>query len=84
MQPDQDVNDEERKEKLPQDYSTPFSAPDGILDTTDDTQPDADTDLDAQERYDAGISVASGADDPGNRGILGYSPPAGSDDDEEE
>jgi hypothetical protein len=76
-------NDEEKQEQLPNDYSTPFSPPSGIQDTTDDTHPDADTDLDEQERYDAGISAASGADDPGSRGVLGYSPPAGNDDDDD-
>jgi len=75
-------NDEEKQEKLPNDFSTPFSPPSGIQDTTDDTHPDADTDLDEQERYDAGISAASGAEDPGNQGILGYTPPAGDDEDD--
>lgn len=75
MQPIDEPNDEERQEKLPGDYSTPFSPPGGINDTTDDTHPDSDTDVDVQEHYDAGITAASGADDPGNRGILGYSPP---------
>jgi len=74
MQPIDEPNEEERLEKLDGDYSTPFSPPSGIQDTTDDTQPSADTDVDIQEHYDAGISTASGAEDPGNRGILGYDP----------
>jgi hypothetical protein len=74
-------NDEEKQEMLPNDFSTPFSPPSGIQDTTDDTHPDADTDLDEQERYDAGISSASGVDDSGNQGILGYAPPASDDED---
>jgi len=75
-------NDEEKQEKLPNDFSTPFSPPSGIQDNTDDTHPQADTNIDSQERYDEGISGASEVDDPGNRGVLGYSP--ADDDDEEE
>lgn len=68
-------NDEGKQEQLSNDFGTPFSPPSGVQDTTDDTHPDADTDLDDQERYDAGISAASGAEDPGNQGILGYKRP---------
>jgi hypothetical protein len=80
-------NDEEKQEKLPNDFSTPFSPPSGIQDNSDDTHPEADTNVDEQERYDEGIAGASGVDDPGNRGVTGYTPPAQSDDkddDEEE
>jgi hypothetical protein len=77
-------NDEEKQEKLPNDFSTPFSPPSGIADTSDDTHPEADTNVDSQERYDEGISAASGVDDPGNRGVLGYTPPPVSSDDEED
>jgi len=74
LQPFDEPNNEEKEEQLPQDYSTPFSPPSGVQDTTDDTQPSADSGLDVQEHYDAGISAASGAQDPGNKGILGYDP----------
>lgn len=83
MQPQDMVNDEERQEELADDYSTPLAPPDGILDTTDDTHPTADTDIDVQERYDAGISTATGVNDPGNRGVLGYKPPLDEDDEDE-
>ena len=77
-------NDEEKQEKLANDFSTPFSPPSGIQDNTDDTHPQADTNVDSQERYDEGISGASGVDDPGDRGVQGYSPLNDDDDDEEE
>ncbi|HEX5448371.1 MAG TPA: hypothetical protein VFW90_04210 [Candidatus Saccharimonadales bacterium] len=82
MPPQGITSDEDRQEELPQDYSTPFSAPSGIDDTTDDTHPEADTNVDAMEHYDEGISGATETSDPGNRGILGYTPPAQKDDDE--
>jgi hypothetical protein len=74
MQPQDEPNEEERQEKLDGDYSTPFSPPSGIQDSTDDTQPSADTDVDVQEHYDAGISAASGVEDRGSEGILSYDP----------
>ncbi|HVX58575.1 MAG TPA: hypothetical protein VG964_02460 [Candidatus Saccharimonadales bacterium] len=75
MPPQGLTNDEDRQEELPQDNSTPFSAPDGTDDTTDDTHPEADTNVDAHEHYDEGISGADETNDPGNRGVLGYVPP---------
>jgi hypothetical protein len=80
MPPQGIVNDEDEQEKLPEDYSTPFSAPSGTRDTTDDTHPQADTNVDSHEHYDEGISGADETSDPGNRGVIGYSPPALSDD----
>jgi len=68
------TNDEDRQEELPQDNSTPFSPPSGVQDTTDDTHQEADTNVDAHEHYDEGISGAIEVNDPGNRGILGYKP----------
>jgi hypothetical protein len=84
MPPQGIVNDEDEQEKLTEDYSTPFSAPSGVQDTTDDTHPEADTNVDSMEHYDEGISGATETSDPGNRGILGYTPPAGSDNDDED
>lgn len=72
MQPGQPVNEEERLEKLPQDYDTPFSPPSGVQDTTDDTHPQADTNVDAHEHYDEGISGADEVIDRRGRGILAY------------
>jgi hypothetical protein len=85
MPPQGIVNDEDRQEELDQDYSTPFSAPSGTHDTTDDTHPQADTNVDSMEHYDEGISGATETSDPGSRGVLGYTPPNDdSDDDEDE
>jgi hypothetical protein len=84
MPPQGIVNDEDNQEKLPQDQSTPFSAPSGIHDSTDDTHPQADANVDSMEHYDEGISGADETDDPGNRGVLGYTPAASSDDDDED
>jgi hypothetical protein len=84
MPPQGITNDEDNQEKLDQDFSTPFSAPSGTDDTTDDTHPQADTNVDAMEHYDEGISGADEVSDPGNRGVLGYTPPAKPDNDMEE
>lgn len=86
MPPQGIVNDEDEQEKLDQDYSNPFSASDGTQDTTDDTHPQADANVDSMEHYDEGISGADETIDPGNRGVLGYTPAASddTDDDEEE
>jgi hypothetical protein len=74
-------NDEEKQEKLPQDYDTPFSPPSGVKDNADDTHPQADTNVDDQERYDEGISGAMGVDDPRYSAVQGYSPPVKDDND---
>jgi hypothetical protein len=84
MPPQGVTNDEDRQEELPQDYSTPFSAPSGVNDTTDDTHPEADTNVDSHEHYDEGISGATETSDPANRGVLGYTPPAQDDEDDTE
>ena len=83
MPPQGITNDEDNEEKLSEDYTTPFSAPSGVHDSTDDTHPEADTNVDPMEHYDEGISGATETSDPGNRGVLGYTPPAGDDDEEE-
>jgi hypothetical protein len=51
-------------ERLPGDYNTPFSPPEGIEDRIDNTDPDTDDGIDSQEHYDAGIEAASGKDLP--------------------
>jgi hypothetical protein len=84
MPPQGIVNDEDRQEELPQDYSTPFSAPSGVHDTTDDTHPEADTNVDSMEHYDEGISGAIETTDPGDRGVVGYTPTSSSGDDDED
>jgi hypothetical protein len=68
-------NDEEKQEKLPNDYSTPFSPPSGIQDNKVDTHPAADANLDSTQQYNEGISGAAEISDPGSRGVLGYAPP---------
>ncbi len=75
MPPQGLTNDEDKQEELAQDNATPFSAPGGTDDTTDDTHPEADTNVDSMEHYDEGISGATETNDPGSRGILGYTPP---------
>lgn len=84
MPPQGIINDEDEQEKLDQDYSTPFSAPSGTQDTTDDTHPEADTNVDSMEHYDEGISGATETNDPGNRGVLGYTPHQSDDDSDED
>jgi len=76
MQPQGSTNEEEDQEKLPGDYTTPFSPPSGVHDSTDDTHPEADTNVDSMEHYDEGISGATETNDPGDRGVLGYTPPS--------
>jgi hypothetical protein len=82
MPPQGLINDEDEDEKLPQDYSPPFSAPGGAYDTTDDTHPEADTNVDSMEHYDEGISGATETYAARNRGVLGYTPPPSSNDDD--
>lgn len=74
MPPHGVINDEDREEELEEDNSTPFSAPTGTNDSTDDTHPQADTNVDDHEHYDEGISGADETNDPGDRGISGYRP----------
>jgi hypothetical protein len=74
MPPNGFVNEEDEQEKLSQDYSPPFSPPSGIQDSTDDTHPEGDTNIDSHEHYDEGISGAEEVEDRGNRGVLGYDP----------
>jgi hypothetical protein len=77
-------NDEERQEKLPNDYSTPFSPPSGVKDNADDTHPEADTNVDSHERYDEGISGAMEVDDRSGSIVQSYTPPASDDDDDDD
>jgi hypothetical protein len=78
---DEETNDEEKQEKESQDYDTPFSPPSGVQDTIQKDHPEVDTNMDTQEWYDEGRSGAAGVSDPGNRGVLGYTP---ADDDKDE
>jgi hypothetical protein len=81
---DEETNDEEDQEKEAQDYSRPFSPPEGVQDNIPKDHPGVDTNMDAQEWYDEGRSGAAEVSDPGNNGILGYSPSPRSDDDDED
>lgn len=66
-------NDEERQEKLPQDYDTPFRPADE--DDIDDTHQVTDTNLDPEEQYDEGVSGAAEASEPNpGSAVLGYDP----------
>lgn len=74
---DPDPNEEEKLEKLDQDYTKPFSLPDDVTsDVTDDNQL-ADTNVDAHELYDEGLEGATEADldDQRKNSITGYTPP---------
>lgn len=81
---DEEASDEEKQEKEDQDYDTPFSPPDGVQDRVPKDHPEIDTNMDSQEWYDEGRSGAAGVTDPGNQGILGYSPPPVQDDTDED
>lgn len=59
------MTDMMQDEKLPQDYGTPFSPPQGAQDRINDTFPVTDTNVDATERYHEGIEGAAGVDLPG-------------------
>ncbi|HVS78975.1 MAG TPA: hypothetical protein VHD84_01660 [Candidatus Saccharimonadales bacterium] len=78
---DEETNDEENQEKEAQDYSRPFTPPEGTQDTIPEDYPELDTNMDNQEWYDEGRSGAAEVSDPGNQGVLGYTPPPKLDDD---
>lgn len=81
---DEEANDEEKQEKEDQDYSTPFSPPQGVQDTVPKDHPELDTNMDSQEWYDEGRSGAAGVDDKGAGAVLGYTPPPRSNNDDED
>lgn len=57
-------NKEEKREKLPGDYETPFSPPLDVPDNVPNDYPTKDTDMDSMEWYQNGGAVASGAEFP--------------------
>jgi hypothetical protein len=65
MFPDEPT-DEEEQQKLPEDYDTPFRPADDTdpNDRLDDTHPTTDSNIDAHEMYDEGISGAAEAEEP--------------------
>lgn len=67
---------EPRGVKLPQDYSTPFSAPSGQRDRTTLDHPQSDTNVDSTEWYaegrDGALEVEDQTDDIA---VIGYTPP---------
>lgn len=69
-----DANEEEKQEKQPQDFSTPFSPPNGVRDSLPPDHPQTDLRENEQAHYDAGRDDATGVSDPGPRGVLGYDP----------
>jgi hypothetical protein len=81
---DEEANDEEKQEKEAQDFSTPFSPPEGTQDTIPKDHPELDTNMDSQEWYDEGRSGAAEVSDPGSQGVLGYTPADDDDQDEED
>ncbi len=75
MLPDEPV-DEERQEELIEDNETPFQAADDVKDRSlDDTHPATDAEVQPEELYEAGLSEATGIEEP-NQGnaVLGYNP----------
>lgn len=73
MQP-MEPDDEAKREKLDQDYDTPFSLPyDGQGKISND-HPSTDDQMDSDELYDQGLSVTAGADqsEPANSAITSY------------
>jgi len=80
---DEEANDEEKQEKESQDYGTPFSPPEGVKDNIPKDHPELDTNVDIQEWYDEGRSKAAGVSDPEGEGVIGYTPPAQADDEDE-
>jgi hypothetical protein len=61
-------NDEERQEKLEDDFDPPFSPPDDVSQGLSDDNQVTDTNLDSQEFYDEGLSGAAEVTDPLSRG----------------
>ena len=90
MGPDE-PNDEEEIEKLPEDYNTPFSPPDGVSrdpvtpfedaaaqhSSLDDTHPATDSNIEREEVYDAGLETAASVDEEPNVGntVVGWHKP---------
>lgn len=81
---DEEADDEEKLEKQPQDFGTPFSPPEGVADNVPKDHPEVDTNMGIQQWYDEGRSAATGVEDKGGEGVLGYTPPARSADDDDD
>ncbi len=73
---DIEPNEEEKLEKLEQDYDKPFSPPASIEDSErlPKNHPALDTGIDAHEWYDEGRSGAGEVSDAPKRAILSYIP----------
>ena len=69
---DIEPNEEERLEKLDQDYDTPFSAPSDIKELIPKDYPSLDTGVDRHEWYDVGATIASVTDIIKNKTVLKY------------
>ena len=72
MEPD----DEEKKEKLDQDFDTPFSLPYDAKGKLPIDHPATDDQMDSDELYDQGLSATAGADqsEPANSAVVSYNP----------
>lgn len=57
-------NKEEKEEKLPEDYETPFSPPQDMPNNVPKDYPTKDTDMDETEWYQNGGAVASSTEFP--------------------
>lgn len=62
MQP-MEPNDEEKLEKLDQDYDTPYSLPFDSTGKIAKDHPTTDDQMDSDELYNAGLSVTAGVDE---------------------
>lgn len=71
---DIELNDEEKLEKLSQDYEKPFSPPYDVIENIPNYYPSMDTNVDEHEWYDAGATVSSGADLFKNDKVLKFRP----------
>lgn len=71
---DEEENDEEKEEKLPNDYSSPFSPPEGQQDRIPQDHQSLDALNSDQEWYDEGREGEAETHDPGDQGIKGYHP----------
>lgn len=72
---DIEPNDEEKLEKLQQDFDKPFSPPTDIEEGIPKDYPSLDTNIDEHEWYDVGATIASESEMSKNPEVLGYNHP---------
>ena len=72
---DMEPNEEERLEKLDQDFDKPFSPPADIKELISKDHPSLDSGVDEHEWYDVGATIASVTDIIKNKIVLKYRRP---------